>query len=321
MVENSGRPEHDALVAENASLRARAAELEEALAQAQKQAPPPSLAPGSITTDRALLHQAHLLRAVIENSPNAIFVKSGVDRRYVLVNRRMTQLFNKSEKEMLGIHDTEFFPPEAAKEMLAKDEEAINNDAPIHFEELVPFADGIRHFLTVKFPIRGASGELLGVCGIATDITEQKQQQAERLALQEQVITAQREALRELSTPLMPIAEGVLVMPLVGSIDRTRADQIMATLLEGIGRMRAHTAIVDITGVRTVDTAVASALLSAARAVALLGARVVLTGIGPDVAQALVQLGADLNGIVTRGTMQDGIAFALNGQGALERWR
>jgi anti-anti-sigma regulatory factor len=77
--------------------------------------------------------------------------------------------------------------------------------------------------------------------------------------------------------------------------------------------MRAHTAILDITGVRVVNAEVAEALVRATRAARLLGARVVLTGIGPDVASALVELRVDLEGIVTRGTFQSGIAFALSG--------
>jgi rsbT co-antagonist protein RsbR len=85
----------------------------------------------------------------------------------------------------------------------------------------------------------------------------------------------------------------------------------MHTLLTGIDETRAKIAILDITGVAVVDTQVADALLRAARAVRLLGAEVILTGIRPDVAQTLVALGTNLDGIVTRGTLQSGIAFAM----------
>jgi len=117
--------------------------------------------------------------------------------------------------------------------------------------------------------------------------------------------------LAELSTPLIPINEDVLVMPLIGSLDQARSDNVIHTLLAGITRSRARVAILDITGVPGLDTLSADAILRAAKAVQLLGARVVLTGIRPEVAQTLVTLGADLSGIITRGTLEDGIAFAM----------
>jgi len=102
-----------------------------------------------------------------------------------------------------------------------------------------------------------------------------------------------------------------VIMPLIGSIDSARAQQVLETLLEGVVRARARTAIIDITGVPVVDTQVADALLRAARAAGLLGARVVLTGISPEVAQTLVQLGADLSRITTKATLQSAVADAL----------
>ncbi|HEU5089813.1 MAG TPA: STAS domain-containing protein, partial [Roseiflexaceae bacterium] len=146
---------------------------------------------------------------------------------------------------------------------------------------------------------------------ITTNITDQKQVEIERTALQQQVIEAQQAALRELGTPLVPITDGVVAMPLVGAIDSARAQMIMETLLEGIGTLQADVAILDITGVKVVDTQVASALIRAAQAAQLLGARVMLTGISSDVAQSLVQLGANMQRIETRSTLQAAIASAL----------
>ncbi len=129
--------------------------------------------------------------------------------------------------------------------------------------------------------------------------------------MREQVIAAQAEALRELSTPLVPIAEGVVAMPLVGTIDSKRAELIVTALLDGVSHQGAHTVIMDITGVRTVDAQVAEALVRAARSVRLLGARVIVTGVRPEVARTLVDLGADMQGIMTRATLRSGIASAL----------
>lgn len=132
----------------------------------------------------------------------------------------------------------------------------------------------------------------------------------ERLKLQDEIIRMQTAALEQLSTPLIPISDDILVMPLIGMIDSRRAQKIMETLLEGLVAHRARAAILDITGVPVVDIAVAQGLLRAAKAVQLLGAQVVLTGIRPEVAQTLVGVGADLRGIVTYSTLQNGINAA-----------
>ncbi|HEU4536133.1 MAG TPA: STAS domain-containing protein, partial [Polyangiaceae bacterium] len=129
--------------------------------------------------------------------------------------------------------------------------------------------------------------------------------------LQARVIEAQRHALRELSTPLIPIADDAVVMPLIGAIDSQRAQQLMEVLLDGVAAHRAATVIIDVTGVQVVDTEVADALVRASHAVKLLGAEVVLTGIRPEVARTLVQMDVDLGDIVVHGSLRDGIAYAL----------
>lgn len=151
----------------------------------------------------------------------------------------------------------------------------------------------------------------IGMGGIVRDLTDQIRLEQERLRLQEEVIEAQQVALRELSTPLIPLSDRVVVMPLIGSMDSIRAQQMLDTLLQGVSSHKATTAILDITGVPVVDTQVANTLLRAAQTVKLLGAQVIITGIRPEVAQTLIGLGIDLSGIITRSSLQRGIAFAL----------
>jgi rsbT co-antagonist protein RsbR len=151
------------------------------------------------------------------------------------------------------------------------------------------------------------------LCVSFEDITARKraEETVRQNIAQEATIRAQQAALEELSTPLIPISERVTVMPLIGSMDTRRAQQVMDTLLQGIAQGGAETAILDITGVSIVDTQVANALIRASQAVKLLGARVILTGIRPEVAQTLVSLNIDLGGIITCATLQNGIALAL----------
>ncbi|MGQ9925892.1 MAG: STAS domain-containing protein [Chloroflexaceae bacterium] len=134
-----------------------------------------------------------------------------------------------------------------------------------------------------------------------------------RREAEEHVLAAQRDALRELSTPLIPITDDVVIMPLIGTIDSGRAQLVMETLLDGVAQRQARLVILDITGVPVVDSQVAQALIQAAQAVKLLGARVMLTGIQPQIAQTLVHLGVDLSGIQTQSSLQAGIAAALRG--------
>ncbi|XXT23424.1 PAS domain-containing protein [Sorangium sp. So ce429] len=149
---------------------------------------------------------------------------------------------------------------------------------------------------------RDASGNVIEYVGFWQDVDERR--------TAEELIQRQSESLREMSTPLVPISEHVVAMPLIGLMDSHRAQQVLSTLLDGIGRTGARVAIIDITGVALVDTYVASALIRSAKAAQLMGARVVITGIRPEVAQMLVSLQIDLAGIVTSGTMQAGIAVA-----------
>ena len=161
------------------------------------------------------------------------------------------------------------------------------------------------------FGNRDSASQITSLSTIFVDITSKKQTEMDLLRRSEEAIQAQQAVLRELSTPLIPLAAGIVVMPLVGSIDSQRAQQIMEALLDGISSHQADVAILDITGVPLVDTQVADALLRAARAARLLGAQIVLTGIGSHIAQTLITVGADLSGLVTLNNLQSGIAYAL----------
>jgi anti-anti-sigma factor len=124
-----------------------------------------------------------------------------------------------------------------------------------------------------------------------------------------------REAIQELSTPIIPLYTGVLAVPLVGRVDSQRAQTLTEAMLEAIAREQAEIVLLDITGVAVVDTNVANHLIQTARAAALLGSQVVLVGISAEVAQTLVQLGLDLGQLVTLSNLQSGLEYALSRQG------
>jgi rsbT co-antagonist protein RsbR len=127
----------------------------------------------------------------------------------------------------------------------------------------------------------------------------------------ERTVSLQKIALQELSASLIPIFEGITVMPLVGTIDTERAKQIMENLLHGVVKHRAEVVLIDITGVPVVDTMVAHHIIQAAEAVRLVGAKCMLVGIRPEIAQTIVNLGINLNQLTTKSTLKKGIEAAL----------
>jgi rsbT co-antagonist protein RsbR len=120
----------------------------------------------------------------------------------------------------------------------------------------------------------------------------------------------QQEAIRELSTPVLPFREGMLLLPIIGQIDSQRARQLTEHLLESIRANRAKVIVIDITGVATVDSRVANHLVQTVEAARLMGAEVVISGISPEIALTMVTLGIDLGSVHTVGDLQNGIEHA-----------
>lgn len=127
----------------------------------------------------------------------------------------------------------------------------------------------------------------------------------------ERTVSLQKIALQELSAPLIPVFEKISVMPLVGTIDTERAKLIMENLLSGVVKHRSEVVLIDITGVPVVDTMVAHHIIQAADAVRLVGAKCMLVGIRPEIAQTIVNLGINLNQVITTSTLRIGIEKAL----------
>jgi rsbT co-antagonist protein RsbR len=267
--------------------------------------------------------------------------QTGASDRDNVVRHSMLRLLDCSS-DFIGIADMDghaFYVNEAGRNMvgLGSPEDARNTlvanyfdpaDLPYVMETILPevMRTGrwvgevrFRHMVSGAmipvhysiFLVKNENDEPIGLATITRDLRSLKRVEEERQRLQEEIIRVQAATLAELSTPLIPISDRVVVMPLIGSVDEARANKVLETLLNGVTQRGADIAILDVTGVSVVDTAVANALVQAARAVRLLGARVVLTGIRPEVARTLIELGVELEGLVVRGTLQSGIAFAM----------
>jgi len=143
---------------------------------------------------------------------------------------------------------------------------------------------------------------------VVTDQLKEKTVQAEQYA---ETVAAQSTAILELSTPVVQVLDDILILPLIGAIDTTRANQIVSQVLEGITEYGAVMVIVDVTGVPVVDTAVAGHLMRTFQAARMLGAECVLTGVSPPMAQILVRAGIDVGELRTKGSLRSGLLYAL----------
>jgi rsbT co-antagonist protein RsbR len=131
----------------------------------------------------------------------------------------------------------------------------------------------------------------------------------------EEVIQRQQQELLELSTPVVKLWEGVLAVPMIGTLDSSRTQLVMESLLTRIVETGSELAIIDITGVPTVDTLVAQHLLKTVTAIRLMGADCIISGIRPQIAQTIVHLGIDLQGITTKATLADALQLAMKRAG------
>ncbi|MET0281572.1 MAG: STAS domain-containing protein [Steroidobacteraceae bacterium] len=152
-----------------------------------------------------------------------------------------------------------------------------------------------------------AISELLDLLGLHTVKVFQK--------TREDVIQRQQEEMLELSTPVVKLWDGVLALPMIGTLDSQRTQVVMESLLQRIVDTGSEIAIIDITGVPTVDTLVAQHLLKTVTAIRLMGADAIISGVRPQIAQTIVHLGLDLQGIVTKANLADALALALKRTG------
>ena len=145
--------------------------------------------------------------------------------------------------------------------------------------------------------------ELLDRLGLYTTEVYQKNR--------EQVILRQQQDMLELSTPVVKLWDGILALPMIGTLDSARTQVVMETLLQRIVETGAEVAILDITGVPTVDTLTAQHLIKTVTAARLMGAECIISGIRPQIAQTIVHLGVDLGDVITKATLADAFAAAL----------
>lgn len=174
----------------------------------------------------------------------------------------------------------------------------------------VDIGEGTKPIELVGAAVNMLAEELAASRAAEVELRRQLEQEADSRRRENEVLVAaqaqlarQNDAIRALSTPVIEVARGVLILPLIGLVDAARAEQIMEQLLAAIVRRAASTVILDLTGVPTIDTAAAHHLLQVTAAAKLLGTRSIITGVSPGNAQTLVRLDVDLAAIATRSSL------------------
>lgn len=245
--------------------------------------------------NKGLAQAEFYTRSLIENVPATIL--------YVNPDG-IIQFTNRADENLAGKNLLTAFSwssPDTLQDTLKG---AISTRTPGTCELHVTTPQGVRHWYTVHIGPMAQKDTVDSLVLVMTDITRRVEAEREWRLLQQ-------ETMKELSTPIIPILEGVIVLPLVGIIDSTRSGDIMRGLLAGISEYDAHTAIIDITGVPMVDTAIANHLFRTIQAAKLKGTRTIITGISNEVAETIVDIGIDWRDIETRRDLQAGILASL----------
>jgi PAS domain S-box-containing protein len=249
---------------------------------------------------------AEHFRMLVENMKDYAIIILDTDGRVASWKPGSETILGYRSNEIIGQHFSRFFPSDEVQrgkpemELKVATTEGRSEDEGWRIKK-----DGARFWSNeVITALRDESGTLCGFGKVMRDLTERKRA--------EEKATLQAREILEISTPVIQIWDGVLMAPLIGTLDSERTQKLMEGLLERIVQTNSAVALLDVTGVPTIDTRTAQHLAEMTTAVRLLGAQAVLTGVRPAIAQTLAHLGVDLGEITTRSTLAAGFRVALN---------
>lgn len=252
------------------------------------------------------------LETLLDNLPVGVFVNDAATGQHLLRNRAGVALVGDLERHLNApprvLHSGTDRPAEPGELTAAR---AARTARLATGEFDLVRTDGTRVTVdAISVPMFDERGQVARVVSVFQDISERRRADRERARMQDDLVRLQAAALAERGAPLIPVADEILVLPVVGAVDSHRGHLIRETLVALGGRARVRAAILDLTGVRDLDAAAADALLGAARALRLRGVRPILTGLSPGAALALTNLEVDLRDVPIAATLQAAIVQA-----------
>ncbi len=270
--------------------------------------------------ERALRASERQLRDIAGNIPGAIYqfkLTADGEQSFPYVSDSWEELFGVSPEVAQRDVDAVFAKilPEDLPEIYRTIESSAQTLSPWRCEFRVAVDQATKWVAGSAVPALQENGDILWN-GVLLDISAQKEAELESKRLQQETINAQQQALRELASPVIPVMDGIIVMPLVGGIDSQRAQDMMRRVLEGVSEHNAQVVILDVTGVPALDIGIVNHLNKTLQAARLKGAHVIVTGISDAVAEAIVDgdwgaYGVDWEAVETRRDLQTGLRVAL----------
>lgn len=257
------------------------------------------------------------LSEIINAITSGIFV-TDLENNILMINPAGARMVGKSpgdcfDRKCYEIFDTPMCQSEQCTCKIATGGNMVN-----HGQTMLQIDDREIPIEFTSRPLRNFEGEIIGCVENFIDISERLEKDRIIMEQKEEILKKREEDIRhlqdeilELSTPVIEVWDGVVALPLVGTLDSHRAHIAMQRLLESIEQARSSFVIIDITGVPTVDSAVASHVLQTAGAVRLMGCETILTGVGPHIARVISEGDVDLDNIIVRARMTDGLHFAI----------
>jgi PAS domain S-box-containing protein len=259
--------------------------------------------------ERELQESEERYRSLSEAMPQMVWL-TDANGSHVYYNHRWYEYTGLSEEESLGFGFTNALHPEDKERTLKSWERAWRNGEPyeIEYRFYSRARNEYRWFLGRAVPVRDKKGKVVQWIGTCTDIEEQKVIEAELERLNEE----RAAVIEEVSTPIVPVWRGVLVLPIIGSLDTERMQRATQTALDEVMRTGARACIIDITGARIVDTHAVANLNNLVMALKLIGAEAIVTGIKAQAAQSLIGLGVDFTNMRTHRTLAEALASLIN---------
>jgi len=249
---------------------------------------------------------AEMIRALVNNVQDYAVILLDPQGNVLTWNAGAERLKGWKAKEIIGQHFSRFYPPEdiergkTAMELRTAADQGRFEDEGWRLRK-----DGTRFWANVIITaLRDENGNLQGFGKLTRDLTERRQ-------AEEQLKRQAQEILEMATVPVVQVWEGIVLVPIIGTLNSERTQQLMERLLNRVTETNSPIALLDITGVPAIDTQTAQHLIETISAVRLLGAEVILTGVRPVIAQTLVHLGINLSNVITRSSLSAGLRMAL----------